>query len=101
MSRRAKIEAMLKANPSDAFLSYGLALEMLKEGDQTAGVEQLKRVIEHHPDYHAAHFQLGQTLAHSGEVEEARAWLEQGIDAARRSGDTHAADEMEGLLMTL
>lgn len=101
MSRRAKIETMLKANPDDAFLLYALALELLKEGDQAAGIEQLKRVASKHPDYHAAYFQLGQTLVASGEVDEAREWLEQGVSAAHRAGDTHAAGEMEELLMTL
>lgn len=92
---------MLKVNPGDPFLGYGLALELLKEGDASAGTEQLKNVIAAHPDYHAAYFQLGQALAQEGEADEARAWLQKGVVAAQRAGDSHAASEMEGLLLSL
>lgn len=101
MSRRAKLQAMLAQNPGDSFLAYGLAMEMLKEGDTSAGIEQLQAVIADHPDYQAAYFQLGQTLAKEDRVDEARDWVEQGIAAARRINDDHAAAEMEGFLLTL
>ena len=101
MSRRAKLEALLAQSPEDTFLGYGLAMEMIKEGDTPAGVAQLERVIGANPDYQAAYFQLGQVLAQDGEVEQAREWLVRGVEAARRIGDDHAAAEMEGFLLTL
>lgn len=101
MSRRAKLEGMLKASPGDVFLAYALALEMLKEGDHESGCAQLRRVMTDHPDYQAAYFQLGQTLASAGETEDAKSVIRSGIEAARRSGDAHAAEEMAGFLATL
>jgi len=101
MSRRAKLEAMLAQSPGDTFLGYGLAMEMIKEGDTDAGKKQLVQVIEANPDYQAAYFQLGQILTNEGEIEEAKGWLERGIVAAKRIGDAHAAAEMEGFLFTL
>ena len=101
MTRREKLKAMCAADPDDAFLAYGLAMEMIKDGDTPEGIDQLKRVIELHPDYQAAYFQLGQTLADQGNVDEARTWVERGIEAARRIGDAHAANEMEGFLLSL
>lgn len=101
MSRRAKLESMLKTAPDDPFLGYGLALEMLKEGEFDAGLAQLKAVAAQHPDYHAAYFQLGQMLAREGREDEAREWLEKGIAAATRVGDVHAAGEMDGFLQSL
>ncbi len=101
MSRRVKLEALLTKNPEDPFLGYGLAMEIIKEGDTAAGVAQLERVIASNPDYQAAYFQLGQVLAQEGEAERARHWLRKGIDAAKRIGDAHAAEEMEGFLITL
>lgn len=101
MSRREKLEAMLAQNPGDTFLAYGLAMEILKEGDTPTAIEHLKGVIKTTPDYQAAYFQLAQVLVNEGETDEAKEWLEQGIDAARRIGDAHAAAEMEGFLLTL
>lgn len=101
MSRRAKLEAMLAQSPGDTFLGYGLAMEMIKEGDTEAGKKQLVQVIEANPDYQAAYFQLGQILTNEGEIDEAKGWLERGIVAAKRIGDAHAAAEMEGFLLTL
>lgn len=101
MSRRAKLEAMLAQSPGDTFLGYGLAMEMIKEGDAEAGKKQLVQVIEANPDYQAAYFQLGQILTNEGEIEAAKGWLERGIEAAKRIGDAHAAAEMEGFLLTL
>jgi Tfp pilus assembly protein PilF len=101
MSRRAKLEAMLAQSPGDTFLGYGLAMEMIKEGDAEAGKKQLVQVIEANPDYQAAYFQLGQILTNEGEIEAAKGWLERGIEAAKRIGDVHAAAEMEGFLLTL
>jgi Flp pilus assembly protein TadD len=92
---------MLTQNPRDAFLAYGLAIEILKEGDSSAAIEQFRRVIADHPDYQAAYFQLGQALSNLGETDEARKTVEAGIEAARRIGDQHAAAEMEGFLLTL
>jgi thioredoxin-like negative regulator of GroEL len=100
-SRRRKLESMLQATPGDAFLGYALALEMIKEGELESGLAQLKAVVEQHPDYHAAHFQLGQVLAREGSEDEAREWLQKGVEAARRAGDAHAAGEMEEFLQTL
>lgn len=101
MSRREKLEAMLAQSPDDAFLAYGLALEILKEGETEAGIAQLEKVIDQHPDYQAAFFQLGQVLAKEDRTDEAREAVEKGIAAARRIGDQHAAEEMEGFLLTL
>lgn len=99
--RRKKLEAMLETNPRDSFLLYGLAMEHLKEGNSEEGILRLKIVTEIDPDYTAAFFQLGQVLSQAGATDEARTWLEQGIAAARKTGDAHAASEMEQYLMLL
>lgn len=101
MTRREKLEAMLAQSPSDPFLHYGLSMELMREGNVAEAIDRLKSLTESHPDYQAAYFQLGQALADAGDVDEAKHWLTRGIDAAQRVGDTHAAAEMEGFLMSL
>ena len=101
MPRRAQIEEMLKADPGDPFLKYALAKELVSEGDVAGGLAAFDHVIAEHPDYVAAYFQKGQTLATEGEEEEARDVLARGIEVARRVGDGHAAGEMTAFLDTL
>ena len=98
MSRRAQIEAMLAKSPADVFLLYGLAMELVTEGDVDAGVRQFQRVLEADPNYQAAFFQLGQVLSGAGRIDEAKDWLVRGIEVAGRIGNHHAAGEMQGFL---
>lgn len=100
-SRRAQLEAMLKENPGDVFLEYGLAVEYLNAGDLDDGLARLKQIIERSPDYCAAYFRAGQALAGEQRWDEARAQFERGIAAAERVGDSHAAAEMREALSEL
>lgn len=101
MSRREKIEAMLAEDPQDTFLRYSLAMELRSEGDQAASVEKLTELTNDQPPYVPAFFMAAQQLAESGDVDEARRFLRDGIDEARRQGDSHAAAEMSELLSSL
>lgn len=101
MSRRSRIEEMLRADPSDIFLHYALALEDLSEGNPAAARHRLEDVLQRDPKYIAAYFQLGQLLAEAGEPDQARGVIERGIVAARETGDAHAESEMTGFLETL
>jgi hypothetical protein len=40
----------------------------------------------------------GQVLESLGRLEEARAWLASGVDAARAKGDAHALSELQAAL---
>ena len=93
-TRRQKIERLLASSPNDPFLLYGLAMAMIAEGDEAGGIAKLRAMTETHPDYHAAYFQLGQCLTKSGDVEEAKEWLERGSAIAAKVGDVKAAREM-------
>jgi hypothetical protein len=100
-SRREKLEEMLAENPGDDFLEYGLAVEYLNEGELGAGLARLRGIIDRSPDYCAAYFRAGQALAADERWSEARTLLEQGIAAAERVGDLHAAGEMREALAAL
>lgn len=101
MTRREKLEEMLKSSPDDPFLHYGLAMEHRTAGAWEEALAELQKVLELDPDYVAAYFHRGQLLAEQGAVEPARQSLQIGIEAARRTGDEHAAQEMTGLLASL
>lgn len=101
MSRREKIEAMLADDPADTFLRYSLAMELDKEGDHDASLARFAELTRDEPPYVPAFFMAGQQLARLGRTSEARAVLRDGIEAARRQGDVHAAGEMGEFLASL
>jgi hypothetical protein len=101
--RMDQIEAMLADDPDDAFLRYGLAMEYASAGDQATCAEVLRDLIARTAanPYVPAFLQAGQALARLDRVAEACAVLRQGVEAARKAGDTHAQGEMQGLLDSL
>jgi hypothetical protein len=101
MSRREKLEAMLATEPDDPFLNYALALELAKGDERPAGLKRLAEMNVRFPDHVPAYFRRGQLLAEDGNVTAARDVLTDGLRAARRIGDDHAAAEMQELLNSL
>ena len=100
-SRRTMLEQFLVANPQDGFARYGLAMECASQGDDAAAIDNYKKLLADHPDYVAGYFQYGQFLARIARADEARAILTSGIAVAYRTGDAHAASEMETALAQL
>ena len=101
MSRRQKIEEMLKSTPDDAFLIYSLAMEDVREENFEEAISNFEKTIAVDSSHVASYFQLGQTLTKIGEEERATQILEDGIIVAERIGDDHAAAEMRGFLETI
>ncbi len=98
MSRREKIEAMLQDDPGDTFLRYSLAMEYRSEGNAEESVRRLSDLARDPQPYVPAFFMAAQQLAELGNVDQARSMLREGIDEARRQGDSHAAGEMSEML---
>jgi Flp pilus assembly protein TadD len=97
-TRQQQIEAMLVENPDDAELHYMLAMEHAGRGDDEGAVSCFRRLFEVAPDHAAAYHQAGRALHRLGRPDEAREVLLQGIAAARKKNDDHAAAEMTELL---
>jgi tetratricopeptide (TPR) repeat protein len=95
------LEEFAAAHPGDAFARYGLAVECANQGDHQAAVENFEKLLADHPTYVTGYFQYGQLLARISRVEDARRTLTTGIETARRTGDQHAASEMEAALAQL
>lgn len=100
-SRREKIEAMLADEPGDVFLRYSLAMELDKEEQHEASLEQLAALQRGSEPYVPAFFMAGQQLARLDRIAEARTVLRDGIEEARRQNNAHAAGEMSELLASL
>lgn len=100
MSRREKLEQLLADDPDDVFLHYALATELLKS-DVAAAEQRFALIHERFPEYVPAWFQHAQAAAERDEPERARELGQRGLDAARRTGDQHAAGEIAGFLELL
>ncbi len=101
MDRVAMLTEILTQNPNDAFARYGLALEYSNTGDVDRALDEFRKLLAAHPDYTAGYFMAAQALARVERIAEAKTMLSDGIASARRTGNSHAQSEMEGMLETL
>ena len=95
-SRLEQIEELLAQDPDDAFLRYGLAMEYVSRGDDEQAVRCFRDLLSVAGSYVPAYLQLGQALVRLGRTGEARDTFAEGIRVARKEGDAHAAEEMQG-----
>jgi hypothetical protein len=100
-SRRERIEAMLVDEPGDTFLRYSLALELEKEGEHERSLQSLHDLTRDATPYVPAFFMAAQQLVRLERIAEARTYLRDGIEEARRQNNSHAAGEMSEFLMSL
>jgi tetratricopeptide (TPR) repeat protein len=100
-NRRAMLEAFVASHPNDAFGLYGLAIECANQDDAPAAQQHFEKLLATNPDYITGYFQYGQFLARLARNDEARRMLTSGIEAAYRTGDSHAAEEMQSALSLL
>lgn len=98
MDKIAALSEILQQNPADSFARYGLAMAHLGSGDTDAALREFAATTEHNPDYVPAYQMSAQTLAKLNRNEEAVERLKAGLAAAARTGNAHAASEMQALL---
>ena len=98
MDKIAMLTDILAQHPTDAFARYGLAMAYAADGKTDDALREFATTIEHNPDYVPAFQMSAQTLLKLGRTDEARQQLNQGLAAAARSGNAHAASEMQGML---
>jgi predicted Zn-dependent protease len=98
MDKIAALNEILQLDPANAFARYGLAMEHLSHGKTDLALTEFTTLIEHNPAYVPAYQMSAQTLAKQGRTEEAIARLNEGIAAAHRTNNAHAASEMQALL---
>jgi len=98
MDRIAMLNEILTQNPNDTFARYGLAMEYSKAGDVEHAMEEFGKLLSANPDYTAGYFMAAQTLDRAGRGDDAKKMLNDGIMAARRTGNAHALSEMQAML---
>lgn len=92
---------ILSRNPGDAFARYGLAMGYVADGKNDDALHEFATNIERNPDYVPAYQMSAQTLIRLGRMDEARQRLKDGLAAADRTNNAHAASEMSAMLEEL
>ena len=98
MDKIAMLTEILAANPKDSFARYGLAMAHLSEGRPDDALLEFHTAIQTNPEYVPAYQMSAQTLAKLHSNEEATERLRAGLLVAERTGNRHAAAEMQALL---
>ena len=99
--RLAFLEKVTREGSSDPMAWYGLAMEYRKLERWDEALQTFSALRTSHPDYVAMYLMCGQMLEGIGRTEEARSWMEAGIEKARAKGDSHAVGELESALASL
>jgi predicted Zn-dependent protease len=98
MDKIAALTEILAQNPTDSFARYGLAMAYATEGKSDEALGEFTTIIGHNPDYVPAYQMSAQTLLKLGHADAAKARLTEGLAACQRTGNTHAASEMQAML---
>ncbi len=98
MDKAAMLQQILAANPTDAFARYGLAMDYASRDEFDAALAEFATLLHNSPEYVPGYFMAAQTLARASRPAEAMEHLRLGIAAARKSGNSHAEREMQGML---
>ena len=99
--RLAYLEKITSEGSKDPFAWYGLANEYSSLGRPEDALRTFEKLRELDASYVPKYLMCGQMLVNLKRAEEARAWLTQGIEAAKKAGNTHALSELSNVLATL
>ena len=89
---------ILKQQPNDAFARYGLAMAYSEADRAEEALTEFAHLHANNPDYVPGYQMAGQLLVKLGRPGEAQTVLATGVEAANRTGNTHALSEMQALL---
>jgi Tfp pilus assembly protein PilF len=94
MDRIAQLKTYLEKTPDDSFLNHALALELVKQGNDTEARKIFESILEKDANYIGSYYHLCQLLQRMDQKDEAVKWYEKGMLKAREAGDNHAYNEL-------
>jgi len=99
--RIAEFKEVAELMPDDPVVRFGLAGAYLDAGKPENAADEYREAIRLKPDYSAAHRGLGRALERAGQIAEARAAYQRGLEVATRTGDLQTGKEIEVFLRRL
>ena len=101
MDRLSQLEDLLKEDPTDSFLQYGIALEYAKKGNVEEAISRIEKLLSEKPGYLGAYYQLGQYYEVVKKDREAILIYEKGILLAKQLGNLKTMNELREALQQL
>jgi len=99
--RLAYLEKVTREGTTEPMAWYGLALEYRNLERWDEALQTFTTLRANNPDYVATYLMCGQMLEKIARKDDARGWLEAGIEVAKKKRDGHAQSELESALGTL
>ena len=90
-----------KKDPTDSFVTYGIALEYISANDYQKAEDYLSLILKNDPKYVPAYMQYAMLKEKVNEIDEAKRIYKEGIIVAKDTNDLKAAREMEEFLNDL
>ena len=78
----------------NSFTKHALAMEYIALGEEGTARGLLEEVLQRDADATGSYYQLGKLLERAGENVLALQWYERGMEAARRTGEKRAYNEL-------
>ncbi|MBL0144551.1 MAG: hypothetical protein IPP48_01020 [Chitinophagaceae bacterium] len=96
MSRIEKLLQYLAENDKDSFLQHALALEYIKIGNDEDARKLFNEILLREPTYIGSYYHLGKLLERQQNIEKAIKVYERGMLEAKKAGDMHSYNELQG-----
>jgi len=96
MERIDKLKEYLKTNGKDSFLQHALALEYIKAGNDVEAKNLFNDILKREPTYIGSYYHLGKLHERLGDEEKAIKIYERGMEEAKKAGDNHTYNELQG-----
>lgn len=100
-SRISKLQSYLEITPDDSFLKHALALEYVKEQNDSTARTLFEELLRANPQYIGSYYHLGKLLERSNDLEAAVACYRKGLGESKLAGDMHAYNELNAALHEL
>ena len=98
MSRIEKLLEFLKTSGKDSFLQHALALEYIKVDKDEEARKLFNEILLREPTYIGSYYHLGKLLERAGEFDRAIRVYQRGMEEAKKAGDNHSYNELQGAL---
>jgi uncharacterized protein HemY len=96
--RMLQIRQMLASTPNDCFLLHALALEHVKINQDEMAKKLFEQVLTTDENYIGSYYHLGKLLERAMDNEAAVIVYENGITMAKKRGDRHSQNELQGAI---
>lgn len=91
----------LEESPNDSFITFAIAKEYEKMGDQQQALASYLKLKENDPNYVGLYYHLGKLYEQLDEIETAFFTYKKGMEVAKSAGDQHAFNELAGAKLYL